>query len=163
LLKTGTWSPGVDSPYINGDQTVKGKKLGYRAFQNVTAIFDNRLQRITSPGCTAPSGYTVHAYTRNDAGTVRNMLAVWRRTNSLPSATTVQSINISCTNFHFARYAVSSSLAPRFADLLDSRVYATAGIVTANSAANNDVSLVGLPVGDYPVLIADQGIVLFNP
>lgn len=161
LLKTGTWNPGIDTPYKNGDQTVKGIKLGYSAFQNVTAVFDNRLKIVSNAGCTAPSGYTVQAYTRNDSGTVRNMIAVWRKNESLPRATTVQSISIKCTNFHFARLASSSSLTLRFADLLDGRVYSTSGIVAGNSAANNDVTLNGVPVGDYPVLIADQGIIQF--
>jgi hypothetical protein len=163
LLKTGVWNPGIDTPYKNGDQTVKGKKLGYSAFQNVTAIFDSRLTLVSNAGCVAPTGYTVQAYTRNDAGTVRNMLAIWRKNETLPRATTVQTLSISCTNFHFARLASSGAFVPRYADLLDGRVYSTSGIVSSNSAASNDVTLNGVPVGDYPVVIADQGIVLFTP
>lgn len=33
--------------------------------------------------------------------------------------------------------------------------------ITGNSAANNRVTINNVPVGNYPVVIADQGIVLF--
>ncbi len=164
LLETGVFNASDDDPFLNGDQTVKRKKKGYLAYQNVTALFDNRLQKITNHGCTAPAGHTVHAYTRNDAGIVRNMLVVWKRTATLPLASTPAPapISISCTNFHFARYAASSSLQPRYADLLSGKVYATNGVVTSNNAGANDSSVANLYVGDWPAVIADQGIVLFQ-
>ena len=165
LLRTGTWNSTNDSPYFNGDQTVKGKKIAYSSYQNVTSVFDNRMQVIASPACTAPYGFTVHAYTRNDGGVVRNMLAVWRKTSELPAPNNVVKIDINCTNFHFPRLASGPTLRPRFADLLDGRVYQlnSTATVVGNSAASNDVGLRGIPVGDHPVLIADQGIVLFTP
>lgn len=166
LLRTGTFNQSIDTPFLNGDQTVKGTKPSYKAFQNVTAVFDSRLQRITNHGCTAPWGYQIHAYTRTDAGgVVRNMLAVWHKANNLPVNTdAINTITISCSNFHFARYAQTGTLAPRVADLLDGRVYSLttpASTITGNSAANNSVTVNSVPVGNYPVLIADQGIVLF--
>lgn len=164
LLETGTWvwDPNAPGPK-NGDQTVKRKKLAYGSFQNVTSVFDNRLQRVTNHGCTAPWGYTVHAYTRDDNGVKRHMLAVWRKTTELPANSVTSLIDVTCTNFHFARMA-ATGLMPRFADLLDGRVYAApTSVVSSNSAAANDVSIRGLPVADHPVLLADQGIVLFQP
>jgi hypothetical protein len=163
LLETGTWNASVDTPYLNGDQTVKRRKKGYYAFQNMTSIFDNRLQKVTNHGCTAPTGYTVHAYSRNDAGIVRNMLVVWKRTATLPLATTPAPapISITCTNFHFPRMA-GTGLQPRYADLLSGTVYATNGVVTSNNAGANDTTLGNLRVGDWPAVIADQGIVLFQ-
>ncbi|MDB5931152.1 MAG: hypothetical protein JWR60_2859 [Polaromonas sp.] len=165
LLRTGTWDASNDTPYTNGDQSVKGKKLAYSSYQNVTGVFDNRLVTLPTPSCTAPYGYTVHAYTRNDAGVVRNMLAVWRKTTELPAPANIVNIDITCTNFHFPRFASSATLRPRYADLLDGRVYqlSTATTIVGNSAANNDVSLKGIPVGDHPVLIADQGLVPYTP
>lgn len=162
LLETGTFNAAIDTPYLNGDQTVKRKKPSYGAFQNVTAVYDSRLQVIAAPGCTVPYGYNVAAYTRNDNGTVRNMLAVWKKIAVLPNTETTVPITISCTNFHFTRLA-SASLTPRYADLLDGRVYSTTtATVTGNNAATNTVTLKAVPVGDYPVLIADQGIVPIN-
>lgn len=162
LLQTGTFDSTVDTPYLNGDQTVIRKKPSYAAFQNVTGVYDNRLQVIASPGCTVPYGYNVAAYTRNDSGTIRNMLAVWKKISVLPNTETPVPITITCTNFHFPRLA-QGSLAPRYADLLDGRVYSTTtATITGNNAATNAVTLKTIPVGDYPVLIADQGIVLFN-
>jgi len=167
LLRTGTWqyNPNPASGPKNGDQTVQGRKIAYGSYQNVTAIFDNRLQRITNHGCTAPYGHTVHAYSRNDAGVVRNMLVVWKKTTELPTATAgTAPITISCTGFHFPRYAQSSTLRPRFADLLDGSVYelTDTSTVVNNNAGANSVQVKNLPVGDYPVVIADQGLVIFQ-
>lgn len=167
LLRTGTWqyNPNPATGFKNGDQTVKGKKIAYGSYQNVTAIFDNRLQRITNHGCTAPWGHTVHAYQRNDAGILRTMLVVWKKTTELPTASAgVTPIDISCNGFHFSRFAQSATLRPRFADLLDGSVYQLTSSTTiqANSASSNSVLLKNIPVGDYPVVIADQGIVVFQ-
>lgn len=162
LLETGTFNASIDTPYLNGDQTVKRKKISYGAFQNVTGVFDNRLQLVAAPACTVPYGYNVKAFTRNDSGIIRNMLAVWKKISVLPNAETPTPITITCTNFHFPRLA-GGSLSPRYADLLDGRVYSTTtAIVTGNNALANDVTIKNLPVGDYPVLIADQGIVLLQ-
>lgn len=163
LLRTGTFDTTNDSPYTNGDQTIKGKKMAYGSYQNVTAIFDNRLTVVSNHGCTAPYGYKVQAYTRNDGGTVRNMLAVWNKIGELPKTTVMTPIAINCSNFHLSRLA-QASLLPRVADLLDGRVYATTNAtILSNNAAQNTLQVRNLPVGDYPVLLADQGIVLFQP
>jgi hypothetical protein len=162
LLRTGTWDSANDSPFNNGDQSVKGKKAAYGAFQNVTGIFDSRLKVINNHGCSSSStGFTIQAYTRLDGQITRNMLAVWRKTADLPKPPNVENIKITCTNFHFSRLAQLASLQPRYVDLLDGRVYSTSSIVSGNSSANNSVTLTLVPVGDHPVLIADQGIVLF--
>ena len=166
LLETGTWVWDPNNPGIkNGDQSVKRRKLAYGSYQNVTAIFDSRLQRITDHGCTAPYGYTVHAYKRNDAGTERRLLAVWQRNVQLPTATTpVSTIDITCTNFHFPRFAQVNTLLPRFTNLIDGKVRSTtAAMVTGNNATTNKVQLKGVPVSDAPVVVSDQGIVLMNP
>ncbi|CAN5805550.1 hypothetical protein BH11PSE12_BH11PSE12_31520 [soil metagenome] len=161
LLETGTFNASIDTPYINGDQTVKRKKIAYGAFQNVTAVFDNRLALIAAPNCTVPYGYNIKAFTRNDGGVIRNMLAVWKKISSLPNTETPTPITVTCTGFHFPRLAVGSLL-PRYADLLDGRVYSTTtAVITGNNAATNAVTIKNVPVGDYPVLIADQGIVLY--
>jgi hypothetical protein len=164
LLRTGTWNASDDSPYLNGDQTVKGKKIAYGSYQNVTSIFDDRLKPVINHGCTANQwGFKIQAYTRNDNGVIRNLIAVWRKVSELPKPPNVVSLDITCTNFHFPRFAQDVNLRPRFADLLDGRVYATSSTkVVGNSAVNNDVQLKGIPVGDHPVLIVDQGILIFQ-
>ncbi|MES2943605.1 MAG: cellulase family glycosylhydrolase [Pseudomonadota bacterium] len=166
LLRTGTFNASIDTPFLNGDQTVQGKKIAYGAYQNVTAIFDSRLQRIDNPGCSTSWGHTVHAYTRTDAGGIkRNLLVVWNKANNLPLNTdSLTNITINCNNFHFARYAQGSGFTPRVADLLDGRVYSLAtpaASITGNSAANNSVTVNSIPVGNYPIVISDQGIVLY--
>ncbi|MDN3921458.1 hypothetical protein [Roseateles violae] len=166
LLETGTWVWDPNNPGVkNGDQSVKRRKQAYGSYQNATAIFDSRLVRITDHGCTAPWGYTVHAYKRDDAGVERRFLAVWNRTLALPtSSTAVSNIDISCSNFHFTRYAQVNTLLPRFVNLLDGKVYATStAMVTSNNAATHSLSLKAVPASDAVVLIADQGIAALNP
>ena len=93
------------------------------------------------------------------------MLVVWKKTTELPTASAgVTPIDISCNGFHFSRFAQSATLRPRFADLLDGSVYQLTSSTTiqANSASSNSVLLKNIPVGDYPVVIADQGIVVFQ-
>ncbi|MCU7371671.1 hypothetical protein PEC18_12615 [Paucibacter sp. O1-1] len=165
LLETGTWDGNVDTPYLNGDQTVKRQKVAYRAYQHVTAIFDNRLKLVPDAGCSKPYGYTVQAYTRNEpGGVVRNLIAVWRKVDALPRPTTEASIDITCSKFHFPRFAGNPTLRPRLVDMVDGRVYAlnTSDTVALNDAVGNKLQIKGLPVADYPVLLSDQGIVLFD-
>ncbi|MBC8056689.1 MAG: hypothetical protein H7Y61_08930, partial [Rhizobiales bacterium] len=107
-------------------------------------------------------GYNVKAFRRADAdGTVRNLIAVWRKVDALPRATTEAVIDINCSNFHFPRAAAVPSLRPRLTDMLDGRVYGlrTPGTLVLNDAVANRVQLRGIPAPDYPVLVSDQGIV----
>ncbi|HYX39374.1 MAG TPA: hypothetical protein VE954_40255 [Oligoflexus sp.] len=172
LLQTGTWDSSADSQFLNGDQTVKRKKVGYRAFQHVTAIFDNRLTPIHNAGCTVKisgvtsSDYTVQAYTRKDGnGAVRNLIAAWRKVDPLPKVTVEASVDISCDNFHFPLFASNNALRPRLVDMVDGRIYSLerSDTITVNNSAKHKVEIKNLSLPDYPVLLADQGLVHIAP
>lgn len=159
LLLTGAWS---STPPTYGDQTVKRPKVAYRAAQNVAAIFDNRLERLTSPGCTAPTGYTVQAYSRLDPNNIRrNMLVVWRNTDRPGVNETVEYISITCTNFQFPRYKTAGFF-PRYTDLMTGGVFAPSTGVTVTHSGASSVTISGLRAYDGPVILSDQGIVLFT-
>lgn len=66
--------------------------------------------------------------------------------------------------FTLSWYAQDTSLVPRYFDVLDGRVCAmqAGAIVTANSAASDSVTLTAAPIGDWPAVVADQGVVKFN-
>ncbi len=162
MLRTGVYDKTDTTPPLYGDQSVTAVKPAYKAVQNLTSVFDTRLQPVASPGCTAPSGYTVKAFTRNDGGgVIRNMLAVWRNTDIPGTNTTPVDINITCTGFNFPRFASNGSLRPRYADLFNGNTYQLNSATTVvNSGAG--VSVSGLRATDHPVLLADQGIVLYN-
>jgi hypothetical protein len=184
LLRTGMWDANLDTPFANGDQTVKEKKIAYGAYQNITSIFDSRMAvipaRVTPPAvqpvaCTGTVAYpgdtvvtsptvVIHAYQQEDKGTRRNLLAIWVSSGKdLPYDLPATKIDIRCQNFHFAQLSATGRL-PQYVDLMDGRVYSTSeAIVTANSAATNSVTLKGITVKDWPIVVADDGIVNFTP
>ena len=52
---------------------------------------------------------------------------------------------------------------PKYVDLMDGRVYSTsAAVITANDVATNSVTLKDITVTDWPIVIADDGVVNFN-
>lgn len=183
LLATGAWDANVDTPFNNGDSTIKAKKIAYGSYQNVTSIFDSRMKviptRVEPPAvqpvaCTAKTSYpgrpeiasanvVIHAYSQEDKGVTRNLLAIWvSASNGLPYDLPTAKINIECKNFHFARMAEKGAL-PKYVDLMDGRVYSTsAAVITANDAATNSVTLKDITVTDWPIVIADDGVVNFN-
>lgn len=145
LLLTGEWNP---NPPTRGDQTVKRPKVAYRAVQAMAAIFDDRLKPVPNAGCTAPAGYTVHAYARGSAG---KLLAVWRNTDRPGAAEQVADIDLTCTGFAFGKPKQT------YTDLIDGSVYAVGkGVVTR---AGKGVAIKGLRTYDSPVLLADDGLV----
>ncbi|MCH4895051.1 hypothetical protein GO308_18280 [Sphingomonas sp. SFZ2018-12] len=159
ILQTGAWSSAAPT---YGDQTVQRPKAAYRAVQSLAAIFDSRLTSLFNQGCTLPSGYTIQAYTRLDANDIRrNMLVVWRNNARPGENEATAAINITCTVFQFPRFASNPTLRPRYVDLLTGRVYALTSSTTVVQGASG-VTITGLPVYDSPVVLADQGIALFN-
>lgn len=160
LLRTGDWSS-VGPTY--GDQTVKSAKVAYGAVQALAAIFDNRLVPIAKEvaGCTPPVGFTVQAYTRLDPGNVRrNMLVVWRDSDRPGVNEATITISFTCTGFNFPRFAMQPTLRPRYTDLLTRKVYAMNDVSMVQNGSGS-VTVSGIPVYDGPVILSDQGIVLF--
>lgn len=160
LLQTTLYQ--ANTPPTNGDQTVTRPKLGYRSVQAAATIFDSRLQLLTNQGCTVPSGYTIHAYTRLDPGNIRrNMLVVWRNTDRPGANEAPADITITCTTFDFPRFR-SAGLRPRYVDLVTAEVFellsATTVRLGAGTPADPRVTITGLRVSDGPILLADQGI-----
>lgn len=158
LLTTGVWDPNNDSPFLNGDQRVHGKKIAYGAFQNVTALFDNRMQPVPDHGCVAPAGYTAHAWKQTRNGAASTVIGVWKMTK-LPVADDAEPravVQVTCSKIGFTEMAAAGSQ-PRYVDMMDGRVYAVpAGGIAANSP--NTVTF-SVPVADWPVLIADASVV----
>jgi hypothetical protein len=158
LLETGAWNAAADTPFMNGDQTVKGKKLAFAAFQNVTAIFDNRAVAITDHGCIAPAGYAVHAWSRTISGKKQVLLAAWQKT-VLPTASLAKAdVTIECSNLSFIESA-STGEPPVYADSMDGRVYKMPPTAVIKNNPGTNGSKIIIPVGDWPVLIADPSFV----
>jgi hypothetical protein len=158
LLETGAWDNTVRVPFRNGDQTVKGKKLAYVAFQNVSALFDSRVTHVANHKCTAPEGYAVYAWQRNDGGQKRTALAAWRKTNLPTEGLNRTDITIECSGLSLEQRAQWGS-APYYVDMMDGRAYVMPETaIIENNPATNRLKLT-VPVGDWPMLVADQEFV----
>lgn len=158
LLTTGLWDPTNDSPFINGDQRINGKKIAYGAFQNVTALFDNRMEPVADHGCVAPAGYDVHAWRQMKNGTPSTVIGVWKMTTlPVPDDTEPRAVvQVTCSHVGFTEMAVSGGQ-PRYVDMMDGRVYAMpAGSIAANAPGTVTFSVA---VADWPVLVADASVV----
>lgn len=155
LLTTGTWDPNDDAVFANGDQSVKGRKLAYGAFQHVTALFDNRTQAVADHGCTAPAGYAVHAWVQKDQdGAERSVIGLWKRTQ-LPVADAAEpraAVTVTCTGI-----GLRDSSRPYYVDLLDGRAYRMPA--AAVSLRGTTAVTFQVPVADWPVLVTDRGFV----
>ncbi|CAM3032738.1 hypothetical protein [Cupriavidus taiwanensis] len=157
LLTTGVWDPNLDTPFLNGDQRVAGKKIAYGAFQNVTALFDSRMEPVPEHGCTAPAGYTAHAWRQRKGGVEATVIGVWKKTK-LPVPDTAEPravVQVSCNGIGFGGLAATGA-APRYVDMMDGRVYdMPAGTISANAPAAVTMSV---PVADWPALVVDARV-----
>jgi hypothetical protein len=144
LLETRFYAPGTPED----DQTVVRTKMGYVAMQAVTAIFDNSLKpvdvqcRVTGP--TEP--VAVHVFRRTDGTAV---VAVWR-SGDTPGVRPVHELaDVVCPGLTFREE-------PRYVDLLTRAAYVTNGMVVPEAGG---VRIVGLPLYDSPVLVADAALI----
>jgi hypothetical protein len=170
LIQTGDQykdSIGTDSygNEINGDLSFKRTKPAYSTYQNVTSIFDDRMVPVTNAKIKAPPGYTVQAYTQTVDGVERNLLAVWRNTDAPGTNEKTAKIDITVDNFTFSGYKADNTKPPQFGDLLSGKVYDTAstGASPLVQLTATGIKLNDLPVSDYPIIIADQGIITSTP
>lgn len=155
LLETGSWDANADTPFLNGDQLVKGKKIAFGALQNVTALFDSRVTPVTDHGCTVPAGYTVFVWSRTDGAKKQIALSAWQKT-TLPTASLARTdITIECSKLNLQADAGT----PYLVDMMDGRAYTLpSSAIMDNNVATTHLKL-SIPVGDWPVLISDRGFV----
>lgn len=144
MLETKRYAPGTPED----DRTVMRTKMAYVAMQGVTAIFDSRLKPTTAncrvTGMQAP--VAVHVFSRPDGASV---LAAWRSGDRPDDRPAHEVVDLEC-------FGVRFSDAPRYVDLLTRGVYATKDLVRQEG---DKLRVVGMPIYDSPVLIADTALV----
>jgi hypothetical protein len=133
------------------DQTVAYAKPAYFAAQNVFAIFNDSLVRVTNFTCTASVTNAVAAFAHASKAGDR-VVTLWFK-GAMPSDSNAKTL-VDFT-FHASRFA-----APVYADLRTGAVYS---IPQANwSRVGDGVVLRQIPVYDSPIVIADRGALLLK-
>ncbi|MBN2296316.1 MAG: hypothetical protein JXM70_28050 [Pirellulales bacterium] len=135
---------------INDDKTVNHKKTAYGAVQNLTAIFDDNLQRMPmlDPKVVARKGikFFAAAYSSKDA---KPLLTIWRG-NDIPDVKPeVQRLSLTLENVKFNE--------PVWIDLLSGRVFAINDSIWETTSKGTTFK--SLPVYDSPVVICDRGVI----
>lgn len=136
---------------INDDKTVDHAKLGYRAVQHVTAIFDDSVSRIEDCRCATSGGnpkhrYELFAYEGEDG---RLLVTFWRSSHRPGQNPDVE---------HLALRLPRAELdQPVVIDLLSGRVYAIDEALV--KVAGGNVRIERVPVYDSVVVVAERGAI----
>lgn len=142
LLETRRYAPGTP----NEDRTVVRMKVGYRAMQSVTSIFDSRLQPVDGACSASDPGVSAYAFRRDDGALA---IAAWRSTDRPGELVQHQDVDITCAGVTFAGETT-------YVDLLTSSAYRVLDLVRPTDTG---VTLTAVPVYDSPVLVADRALV----
>lgn len=133
----------------NRDKTVKRPKLSYRAYQNITAVFDNTLHRLPNVAPPRkPADLVMFAYEtapgKNHAA--QSIVCVWRG-GEMPS----NKLRMSPVSFTVPNSGLEE---PVYVDMLSGYVYAFSN--KRISRRDGKIAFKDIPIGDWPVLIADR-------
>lgn len=138
LLETKRYAPGTPQE----DKAVLRAKVGYRAMQSITSVFDSRLEPVTG-ACTASApGVVAYAWRREDGATA---VALWRTTDRPGENPRHEASDVTCRG-------VTLPVDALYLDPLTSTAYATRGVIDGVVAR-------GVPVYDSPVVLADPRLV----
>jgi hypothetical protein len=131
---------------INNDRTVHHVKEAYRAVQHVTTVFDNTLRRIDKYAWASDPKFrnvAVFAYAKPSG---KQVVTVW-----LSGKPPTKDYPTRRAAFTFARGSFAD---PVYVDMLSGKVY---GIPRAKWSRDGEAhTFKDVPVGDWPVLIADR-------
>ena len=131
---------------IHPDKTVHHVKVGYRAVQHVTAVFDESLKRIADyPWKSDPTfqRISLFAYTKADG---RQVVTVWLSGKPPLADYPTKKATFTLANGRFDE--------PVYVDLLSGKVWAIPA--ESRSRAGSAQTFRGVPVRDWPILIADR-------
>jgi len=142
LLETRRYAPGTQ----NEDRTVVRMKVGYRAMQSVTSIFDARLQPVDDACSASDASVSAYAFRRDDGALI---VAAWRSTDRPGELVQHQDVDITCRGVTFSGDTA-------YVDLLTSSAYRVLDLVHPTA---DGVTLSAVPVYDSPVLVADRALV----
>jgi hypothetical protein len=135
----------------NPDKTVRHAKPAYRAIQHLTAIFDNRLQRVEDfpaavSGGSPESRFAVFGYRGRDGG---HVVTLWRKSHRPGERPEVEHVALDVPNCRLEE--------PVWIDLASGRVSEIRSALWAKQADGHRFTRV--PVYDSVVLVADRRVI----
>ena len=152
---------------INDDKTVHHPKLGYLAVQHVTALFDDRVQRLpdvayTIEGAKEDSTFSVFVY-RNDKK--EHFLAIWRNNDRPDVNPEVERVTIALPKIQWNRThgGFVDMRASMAADMLTGRIYVLPTSSVGYKLGGRGITFRNIPVYDSPVVLANLGALPFAP
>ncbi len=135
------------------DQTVEGVKPAYGALQNLAAIFDDRLKRISHYAWRADCTASLSVFAYESRFTGRQVVTIWQD-GEIPSD------KIEKASIDLA-FPVGNFEQPVYVDLREGRVYE---IPSSHWFRRGTVcEFRGIPCYDSPILIADRSLVPMAP
>jgi len=134
---------------IHDDQTVSRAKISYRAVQHLTAIFDDRFQRVTDCDATFGGSDARHALFvyRSDASAP--LVTVWRSADVPGENTEFEELELRVPGLQFDE--------PVWVDLLSGAVFALTPEQWTSEGKSTTFG--GLAVYDSPIVIAERAAV----
>lgn len=136
----------------NKDNSVASVKPSYYAYQNITSIFDNRLERIPNYPYTTTSDSSLSVYAYQTNGFDYQVVSIWVN-SAVPGNTNEKTL----ADFEFAG---GNFKEPVYVDMRTGEVYE---IPTSNWKRNgSSYSFSNIPIYDSPILIADKRLVLIQ-
>jgi hypothetical protein len=133
---------------INADKTVDHPKVGYRAVQHLTAVFDDRLQRIPDFSASVSGGgeksrYSVFGYRDGDG---RQVVTLWRSSGRPGAQEELENLQLIVEQGQFQD--------PVWVDLISGRVFEIDDSLW--SRTGDTITFTRVPVYDSVILIADR-------
>ena len=135
--------------YSNDNQTVGHRKQAYYAVQNLSAIFDNTLERIKDFEFNAETDQEISAFAYKKKTNDKNLVTIWLHTNRPTDYNSATPVKVTFNNLKFKN--------PVWIDLRTGSVY---NIPKKDwEQSKNSFVMKALPVYDSPVVIAEKDII----
>ncbi len=135
--------------YSNDDQTVGHKKQAFYAVQNLAAIFDNTLERNKNFEYTVDTEHEISVFAYTNKSNKQNIITLWLHTNRPVDYNATTPVDVEMKGVNFKN--------PVWIDLRNGLVYEIPK--NAWSQSGNTFKMIGLPVYDSPVLIAEKELI----
>lgn len=138
--------------YANEDKTVKHRKQAYFAVQNLSAVFDNKLERLQNFKYTADTYHKVSAFAYTNKKKKGNLVTIWFHDNRPSDYNATTPVDFEMKGVTFKK--------PVWIDLRSGDVYEIPP--SSFKSINNNTSFKNLSVYDSPVIVAEKGIIRIN-
>lgn len=137
---------------INSDMTVNTPKPAYGSYQNVTSIFDDKIEVMPNYSYTmtgSDSSIALSAYQNRNTG--GQLVVVWMNGGEPSDSLTTTPMTFTFPQGNFSE--------PAYVDLRDGKVYAIADWKKSGST----YTFSNVPIYDSPILIADKSTFQYDP